>query len=344
MIGINSFAQFEYEIEGKILGKEKGTLMLIELFALAGTEIKIPFENGEFHYKGKEIEPRFYNLCYLDTTTYMVGRPASIIVGPGKTEIEIQFNGSDIEIRFISPNEMNRLLQKHTDCNKFFRDSISKIRDQVDPTQLYSQWVDSIYNLSIANANNILSLYILYHWQEDFSDLQISNVILGIDSTFKSSKYFKKVNSKFVGKSFNNVGDIARDFTLKDRTGTNIRLSEVVKQNNYVLLEFWGTWCGPCIKRAKTLISIYEKYKSKGFEIFGIALETKRDRWIQVVDSEGYKWINVIELEYDKTNEYLISKFFNIESYPGNILLDRDMKIIARSVSNEELEKLLNHL
>lgn len=343
MIGINSFAQFEFEIEGKILGKEKGTLMFIELYALLGEQIEIPFENGEFHYKGEENESKFYFLCYYDTTAGL-GLPSRIIVGPGKTEIEIQFNGSDIEIRFISPNEMNRLLQKYLDCNKFFNDSISKISDQVDKTQLYSQKADSMYNLSIANANNILSLYILYHHRETFSDLQINNVILEIDSTFKTSEYFKKVNSEFVGKSFNNVGDIARDFTLKDTTGTNITLSEVVKQNNYVLMEFWGTWCGPCIKKFRTIKPVYEKYKSKGFEIFSIALEKKRDRWIQVVDREGYKWINVIELEYDKTNEYLISNFYNILEYPNNILLDRDMKIIARGISNEELEKLLNQL
>lgn len=344
MVGINSFAQFEFEIEGKILGKEKGTLWLIEFDARAGDQNLIPFENGEFLYKGEENEPIFYYLVYYDTITYMLGRPSRIIVGPGKTEIEIQFNDNDIEIRFINPDEMNRLLQKFIDCNKFYNDSISEIPEQVEATQLLSQQVDSMYNLSIANANNILSLYILYLYYDAFSDFQISNAILEMDSTYKTSKYFKIVNSKFFGKSFNYVGDVASDFTLKDRTGTNITLSEVVKQNKYVLLEFWGSWCGPCIKKARTLIPIYKKYKSKGFEIFGVALETKRERWIQAVDREGYKWINVIELENDKSQKYFITKLYNVEGYPFNILLDRDMKIIAKDVSAEELEKLINHL
>ena len=344
MVGINSFAQFEFEIEGMILGKDEGTFLLTELYMRAGDQIVIPFENGEFLYKGSADEPIFHYLSYYDTTTYMLGRPSELIVGPGKTKIEIQLNDNDIEIRFISPNEMNRLLQKFIDCTKFYKDSISKISEQVEATQLLSQKVDSMYNLSIANANNILSLYILYFYYERFSDFQISNAILEMDSTFKTSKYFKIVNSKFTGKSFNYVGDIASDFTLKDRTGTNITLSEVVKQNNYVLLEFWGSWYGPCIKKARTIIPIYEKYKSKDFEIFGVALETKRERWIQAVDREGYKWINVIELEKDKSQKYLITKLYNVEGYPFNILLDRDMKIIAKDVSAEELEKLLNHL
>jgi thiol-disulfide isomerase/thioredoxin len=344
MIGINSFAQFEFEIKGNVYGKDEGTLFFVELGTRVGDQVEIPFKNGKFLYKGIADGPIFYFLSYFDTVTRMIGQPSEIILGPGETEIEIYLDGNDLGIIFIRPNEMNLLLQQFIGCSKFYSDTISKISNQAEITQLMSQQADSMYSLSIANANNILSMYILYFYYDRFSDLQISNIILEMDPTYRTDKYFKIVDSKFAGKSFNYVGDRASDFTLKDRIGTNISLSEIVNQNNYVLLDFWGSWCGPCIKKARAIIPIYDKYNSKGFEIFGVALETKRDRWIQAIDSEGYKWINVIELENDKSQKYFITKLYNVDEYPFNLLLDRNMKIIAKNVTSEELEKLLGEL
>lgn len=138
------------------------------------------------------------------------------------------------------------------------------------------------------------------------------------------------------------VGDKAPDFTLEDMDGKLFSLSSLLGKEKYVIIDFWGTWCGPCIAGIPKMKSLYEKYTNK-LEIVGVACdESSVDVWQDAVKQYELPWINVYN---DKSS--LVNVEYDINGYPAKIVIDSDGTILVREVGEEEdfytkLEALLN--
>ena len=144
------------------------------------------------------------------------------------------------------------------------------------------------------------------------------------------------------------VGDRVPDFEFTDFKGKRRRLTEYREQ--YVLLDFWATWCSPCLADIPHLKEIYSKYHSKGFEIIGMDSETlgqestdvafakeTQARAREIVSTRGVTWTQATT----ETSVPVAMKMFGIENLPAKILIDRDGRIVARIKESSELDKLL---
>ena len=123
--------------------------------------------------------------------------------------------------------------------------------------------------------------------------------------------------------------------------GTPVSLQSVVekKGNKYVLLDFWASWCGPCMGEMPFLKEAYAKYHKKGFEIFGVSFDSKAEAWKGAIAKQNMKWVNVSLLQSfnnPAAEEYVV------ESIPTNFLIDcSNGEIIAKNLRGEAvLEKL----
>jgi peroxiredoxin len=113
-------------------------------------------------------------------------------------------------------------------------------------------------------------------------------------------------------------GSPAPDFTLSDINGKEVHLSDF--RGKVVLLEFWATWCPPCIESVPELIMLQDRYKEKGFTIIAISLDKGTDKNIVVAEfSEKFK-INYPILYADKD----ITDIYRVISIPTSLVLDRD--------------------
>jgi thiol-disulfide isomerase/thioredoxin len=108
----------------------------------------------------------------------------------------------------------------------------------------------------------------------------------------------------------------AKGFTLETVDGRKVSLSDF--KGKIVLLNFWATWCGPCIKEIPDLKRLYGKYKEKGFEILAISGDVKADRQ-QVIDFAKQREMNFTVLFGEET-----LKLYSISGLPTNIFVDRD--------------------
>ncbi|MDZ7806218.1 MAG: TlpA family protein disulfide reductase [Gracilimonas sp.] len=137
-------------------------------------------------------------------------------------------------------------------------------------------------------------------------------------------------------------GTEAPDFTAVTLDGNELRLSDL--RGKYVMIDFWGTWCGPCLEALPTIKEAYEKYGGENFEIVGIANEPSLERFENFVDREDLKWPQIAEI-YEENNE--IQELYSVNSYPSYYLLNPDGEIVeygmALSVDNlmETLGKYL---
>jgi len=132
-------------------------------------------------------------------------------------------------------------------------------------------------------------------------------------------------------------GDTAPDIALQNPLGSTVKLSSL--RGQVVLLDFWASWCGPCRHENPNVVAAYEKYKSKGFNIFSVSLDTDHDKWVNAIKQDHLEWINhVSEL---KGWQSAICQQYGIQAIPQNFLLDKDGKIIGTNLRGEDLDQRL---
>lgn len=135
-------------------------------------------------------------------------------------------------------------------------------------------------------------------------------------------------------------GKAAPNFKLQSTDGTNVSLSSF--QGKYVLLDFWGHWCGPCIKAMPALRGLQERYAGK-LTIIGIAAEyaDDRDTWLNTIAKHQANWVQLSEFEGDKGE---VNTTYNIVQFPTYFLLDRKGVILGKVNDITAVEQLLSGL
>jgi thiol-disulfide isomerase/thioredoxin len=126
------------------------------------------------------------------------------------------------------------------------------------------------------------------------------------------------------------------DVALYDTSGRTIDSRQL--RGKYVLVEFWASWCGPCMAAIPSLRSLYEKNKGKNFVILGVSWDYNKDSWKKAIIRTGMPWPQVIDR--DEHNGKL-GEYYAFDHIPTNILLDPSGRILGNELSLEEIEKLL---
>ncbi|MFN0216767.1 MAG: TlpA family protein disulfide reductase [Saprospiraceae bacterium] len=133
------------------------------------------------------------------------------------------------------------------------------------------------------------------------------------------------------------AGEKAPDFEVGLLNGERAKLSDL--KGKYVLLQFWGSWCGPCRKENPELVSIYQKYHDRGFEIFSVALEPNPRAWQAAITHDSLIWkyhtMESSEFVGGRTQQY------NVKSIPTTFLLNAEGVIMGVNLKPEYIDKML---
>ncbi len=131
-------------------------------------------------------------------------------------------------------------------------------------------------------------------------------------------------------------GGVAPNFTQNDPQGNPVSLSDF--RGKVLLVDFWASWCGPCRKENPNVVRLYQQYKDKGFEVLGVSLDSKQDRWLDAIEKDGLTWTHVSDLK-GWQNE--VAGMYSVTSIPHTVLLDAEGKILGRNLRGPALEQKL---
>ncbi|TCC96535.1 TlpA family protein disulfide reductase [Pedobacter hiemivivus] len=168
-----------------------------------------------------------------------------------------------------------------------------------------------------------------------YNSAELKAEVADLSGQFKGGKaYYQQLKDSLVQVTGNKLQ--AFSMYKRDVNGKAINLNGL--KGKYVLLDFWGSWCGPCRNSHPHLKELYAKYKDKGFEIIGISqemgtdLNAARTLWTKAIAEDGLPWIQVLDNEHrDKFNAVVQ---FGVSAFPTKILLDKEGNIIAKYVGN----------
>jgi peroxiredoxin len=132
------------------------------------------------------------------------------------------------------------------------------------------------------------------------------------------------------------IGQPAPEIALPNPDGKVVKLSSL--QGKYVLVDFWAKWCGPCRVENPNIVRVFNKYKDKGFTVFGVSLDRSREDWVQAIKADNLTWTHVSDLKYWQSEA---ARLYNINAIPFSVLLDPDGIIIAKNLRGPALDKKL---
>jgi len=193
-----------------------------------------------------------------------------------------------------------------------------------------------------ANLDNIFGVVLFVQAASaNMTVQQAQAMLLRFPESLSSHPYLKQMKEFLESRQLTDVGRQFIDITLDNAHGEPVSLSDIVKNNEYTLLDFWASWCGPCMGEIPNLKAAKDKYAKKGFEIYGVSLDENKENWLGTIETRGMNWINVCSLEGWLTPAI---KEYRVQSIPASWLIARDGTIVARNLRGAALDEKLSEL
>ena len=270
----------------------------------------------------------------------------------------ITVNVNDSTLKGSALNERLTKLDVELDApRRAFRAKVSKMsEDEIMAQQ--DEIMDEMNKMmdgQIAFANKIFKeerntlipvafaeLYFYDNGVEAYDDLVKEQVV------FANHPYLKKARDEvaetlkpedspktaFIGQQF-------IDLEMADPDGKMHKISELVGEGKWVLVDFWASWCGPCRAEMPNVLEAYNKYHEKGFEVLGISFDQKKDAWVKAIEQIKMPWMQLSDLKGWKC---AAAPAYKIDAIPDNILIDPQGKIIDRALRGKGLHRRLENI
>ncbi len=168
---------------------------------------------------------------------------------------------------------------------------------------------------------------------------ELADILSIFNESLEGTRYYDDLQERITILERVAIGKDAIDFTLPDSEGKEVSLSDF--RGQYVLINFWASWCPYCRVENPHLVNIYESYQSEDFEIIGVSLDREKEVWLKGIEEDGLLWPQVSDLQGWNSGP---AASYAVRSIPQNVLVDQNGIIIGRNLDSYELEEKLSRL
>ncbi|HSH67503.1 MAG TPA: TlpA disulfide reductase family protein [Bacteroidia bacterium] len=345
-----------FELKGKLNNTHGETIYLQQLSptGVKDLDTTVVDDNGEFTLTAPITEVGFYRLKVTDRNfaTFIFNENEKANITGDITNLSNSYT-----VEGSPDSKLFWELNKASLNNYGKRDSLQKtFQSLINVPQMDSIRIDSLsnamekpYTALINEHNTYLKNFIEQHSTslatlaaiqqlpvDDFEDTykKLDEALL---KKYPNSVYVKSFHESILKRNQLAIGTPAPEINMNTPEGKPLPLSSL--KGKVVLIDFWASWCGPCRAENPNIVAAYQKYASKGFDIYSVSLDKSAESWKQAIAKDNLIWKNhVSDLKFWQSP---VVALYNFTSIPTNFLIDKKGNIIAKNLRGEELEKKL---
>ncbi len=338
-----------YKVTGTVEGAADGDTVYLQEYT-SGDLIKRDstiVADGKFVFTGKQEttvnryvtymknDKRFFTDFFLENGNIMIqlGQESSATGTPSNDAYQ-QFKDGFLE----TSKEMNEMYLKMQEDNSLTDDERKAIMAEIEKKD--SMNMDFVYRTIEDNITNPVGVYLLPAYAAAF-ELDKQKALVEQVPEALSNEHIAKLKERIEVSEKTAVGQKYIDFSMPNPEGETVSLSDFIEKNQYTLVDFWASWCGPCRKEMPNVVSAYNDFKKKGFGIVGVSLDSDGSKWKEAIEALGITWPQMSDLKGWSCEG---AKLYGINAIPATVLIDRDGTIIARNLRGEAIREKLDEL
>ncbi|WP_420154683.1 redoxin domain-containing protein [Siphonobacter sp.] len=358
-------AQSTFRLNGKVDALKNGDTVFL-IYEKGNQQIvdSTRVQDGRFTFQGTVKYP-VLSALYLHKNPYQTKLAAGekmdylrFYLEPVTMQLQAKDSLKHIRIQDSPSNTLHRELQSQLKANDETFQRFVRQAQALPPEKLKDKTIyDSLLNREQELLRESYEIHLAFadqHPDAYLSLISLSHVAAQSGMGERAAKVYQKVPEKLkqtpLGRDIpiqlaaptrTQLGSTAPDFEQPTPEGKSIKVSDF--KNQYVLIDFWASWCGPCRQENPQVVKAYQTYKAKGFTILGVSLDFpgQKKAWLKAIEKDQLTWTQVSDL---KGWDNAAAKQYGIRSIPANFLIDPSGKIIARDLRGEDLHRELSQI
>lgn len=353
-----------YKVNGQIIGAEN-QVAYIEQQGFAGPVLLdsiVVDDNGNFMVNVPFKDEALYSLRINDQ---------HILFILDSSPITIEGSASALDQATITGSKGSSILKGYNEQMNVFTANILTLNQQQEDLMIQGASAEEFKKLETEQeaqyeaVKNYLKSFLDTTSSQTASIMAAANFLNNPEEITYLEDFNKSIDKRFgkrteLGKEFskllsekqlayqtqneNNlkIGEKAPDFTLPKENGEMVSLSDF--RGEYVLIDFWASWCTPCRKENPNVVKNYHQFKDQNFTVFGVSIDEDKAAWLKAVKDDQLVWKQVIDTDGWQSK---VARAYNVTSIPSNFLIDPEGNIVATNLRGSmlelELEKILNN-
>ena len=205
---------------------------------------------------------------------------------------------------------------------------------------IINDFVEQAYQLVVTHIDSIQTDSIVISFFYMFSPEQKDSIFNAMNAERWSTEGMQKIYEQYQAELLTAPGQHYLDVQALQQNGKAVKLSELVGKTDYLLVDFWASWCRPCRQLIPHLKDLHVKYHQSGkLQIVGISVDRDRNAWLQALQEEQMAWLQLHDTHEAPNNP---SDSYGISAIPTTFLIDRNGTIVLRNPSEEEIAEILD--
>lgn len=310
--------------------------------------------NGKFNFSLKSVDPNMY---WFTTSANPAQQPNYIFFADEST-LKATLKGDSIGYSSVEGGQTQK---DYLDYRRMINDFVmiqqkmqndfnvalqagdvntqNAIRKEYE--NLNNMYMNGLKNFIKTHPKSAVSGFIIYN---DLNNpaipmTEVVEALSYIDKSIEQTKFIRMASKRVDGLKGSMVGYEANNFTQTTPDGKQVSLKDL--RGQYVLLDFWASWCRPCRMENPNVVAAYNRFKDKGFTVLGVSLDQNREPWMAAIQQDNLTWTHISDLK-GWGNE--AAKMYNVQGIPQNFLIDKEGKIVAKDLRGEALDQKLAEL